>query len=325
MKTIRGFFRGLGKAIRFTLFVGALLSVLVGTVFLFSPTTADAIVNRIVGGSADIHDSLWAHLDDSTAVLWTAITDTCWLVRQNTSDTLWAHLDDSTAVLWTAITDTCWLVRQNTSDTLWAHLDDTSAVLWTALTDTAWMLRDAIHDSLAAYGISNYDQFWGAELMAIDWTTSDEVDVFFPLSEKFGDVTHPYFLRSVNSGVTDDQEDTVVFSGRLPMNFDSDVDSITFGYRTSTTTASESGVTWQVFAACDLSGYPLADTLKMAGAQVASGSAGVWTWLSVPIADSAQEIGAGSWIFVYAICAMDYTTHVETVDVESPYFWGSGK
>ena len=63
--------------------------------------------------------------------------------------------DSSTVVGWKFttfddVTDTCWLVRQNTSDTLWAHLDDTSAVLWTAITDTAWMLRDAIHDSLYA-------------------------------------------------------------------------------------------------------------------------------------------------------------------------------
>jgi len=66
------------------------------------------------------------------------------------SDSLWTHLDDSTAVLWIAISDTCWIVRQAINDSLWAHLDDSTSVLWTALTDTAWMVLDAIHDTMFA-------------------------------------------------------------------------------------------------------------------------------------------------------------------------------
>ena len=76
------------------------------------------------------------------------VTDTCWLVRQNTSDTLWAHLDDSTAILWVAITDTSWAVRQSISDSLFAHLDDSTAILWIAISDTAWMVLGAIDDSI---------------------------------------------------------------------------------------------------------------------------------------------------------------------------------
>jgi hypothetical protein len=172
----------------------------------------------------------------------------------------------------------------------------------------------------------NYDQFWpdNPAGMAVSWGTVD-MDVFFPISEKFGDVTHPYFVRSVTRGTADDKVDTVVFSGRLPLAFNSDIDSITFAYRTSTTTAANAGVTWQVFAMADLSGFATADTIKMNGDLVASSGAGVWEWLSVPIADSAQEIGAGSWIFVYAICGLDYTTQAETVDVATPLFWGSAK
>lgn len=172
----------------------------------------------------------------------------------------------------------------------------------------------------------NYNQFWGAEQMGVKWTTSDSVAVVGNIGDIFNGLTHSSFVRSLNTSQTvDDQEDTIIFSGRLPMGFDQDIDSITFGYRTSTTTAATSGVIWQVFAMADLSGYAPEDTLKMAGAQVASSSAGIWDWLSIPIADSSQKIGAGSWIFVYAICAMDYTTHAETVDVEPPLFWGSAK
>lgn len=171
-----------------------------------------------------------------------------------------------------------------------------------------------------------YDQFWGAEQFGINWTTDDSVAAWYWISEEFNGLTHPHFVRNINTSQTvDDQEDTVVFSGRLPTSFDQDIDSITFGFRTSTAATATSSVKWVVYAMADLNGYAPEDTLKMGGEVVASSSAGVWEWLSVPIADSSQEIGAGSYIFVYAICQMDYTTHAETVDVEPPLFWGNAK
>lgn len=174
--------------------------------------------------------------------------------------------------------------------------------------------------------ISTYTQFWGENDLAISWGTDDLVDVFYPVSEKFGNVTHPYFVRNINAGGAsdDDQKDTLVFSGRLPLSFTNDIDSITIGYRTSTTTATTSGIKVIVYAMCDLSGFAPADTVKYTGSQIASASAGVWNWLSVAGA-SINAIGAGSWIMVLVECEMDFTAQAETVDVERPYFWGVAK
>lgn len=51
MKKFRGIFMRLGKVTRSFLLMGALLSILVGTVALFSPTTIYAIINRAVGSN----------------------------------------------------------------------------------------------------------------------------------------------------------------------------------------------------------------------------------------------------------------------------------
>ena len=98
-----------------------------------------------------ISGTLWVHLDDTSAVLWTAINESTWYALGAAGDTLWAHLDDSTTVLWIALTDTSWMLRDAISDTTWAHLDDTSAVLWTAIHDTTWMVKGAIGDTLWAH------------------------------------------------------------------------------------------------------------------------------------------------------------------------------
>ena len=185
-----------------------------------------------------------------------------------------------------------------------------------------------IHDSLFANTpgyITAYTQFWGENDLSVTWGTDDSVEVFFPVSEKFGNLTHPYFVRNINnSGAADDQKDTLFFSGRLPLGFTNDIDSITVPYRTSTTTAATSGIKVVVYAMCDLIGFAPADTVKAVGAQIASGSAGIWDWLTINMADS-SAIGAGSWIMVLVECEMDYTAHPETVDVERPYFWGLAK
>ena len=79
------------------------------------------------GGNAnksDIGDTLWAHLDDSTAVLWQAINDSTWYALGAAGDTLWAHLDDSTGVLWVAISDSTQMALGAISDSLWDHLGD---------------------------------------------------------------------------------------------------------------------------------------------------------------------------------------------------------
>ena len=109
-----------------------------------------------------VNDTLWAHLDDSTAVLWTAINDSTWYALGAAGDTLWAHLDDSTGVLWAAITDSTWMALGAISDTLWAHLDDSTGVLWTALTDSTWMALGAISDSLWAHLDDSTGVLWVA-------------------------------------------------------------------------------------------------------------------------------------------------------------------
>lgn len=196
-----------------------------------------------------------------------------------------------------------------------------------------WLDGDAseadIHDSLFANTpgyITAYTQFWGENDLAISIGTDDKVDVFFPVSEKFGDLTHPYFVRSINSGGAsdDDQKDTIIFSGRLPLNFNADIDSITLPYRTSSITGDSSGIKAVVYAMKDLIGFAPADTVKAVGAQIASASAGVWSWLTFVMADS-SAIGAGSWIMVLVECNLDYSVEPETVDVERPYFWGVAK
>lgn len=101
MKKIRGFFRGLSKGIRAFLFVGVLLSVLIGTVALFSPTTVYALINRVVG--TNVIPGWGVLLDnDSTEVNITEVwTDSLWKMVYEMIDTTAAPIpfSDSTDLI----------------------------------------------------------------------------------------------------------------------------------------------------------------------------------------------------------------------------------
>jgi len=188
-----------------------------------------------------------------------------------------------------------------------------------------------IHDSLYANTpgyITKYDQFWGENDLSVDWSVSDSVDVFFPVSEKIdGALTHPYFLRvTPSSGAVGDQTIKIYFSGRLPMGFTEDCDSITLGYRTTTIDTLQSKVNLHVFAMKTLSGFAPADTSKYVGVSVSSdttdlGATVGWDWLTITGA-SIGAIGEGSWMMYEVLVLVDQS---DTVDVERPYFWGLGK
>jgi len=89
MNKISGFFRGLSKAMRLFFLIGTLLSILIGTTFLFSPTTVQAIINRALGLTVPPGEGLYDR-GDSLHVL------TDWTMQIN---------DDSTGIdttnLWT--------------------------------------------------------------------------------------------------------------------------------------------------------------------------------------------------------------------------------
>jgi len=108
-----------------------------GVLTMEGTATIDGITAGNIASEAEIHDTTWAHLDDTSAVLWTAIHDTAWMLHDAIGDTLWAHLDDTSAVLWTAIHDTAWMLRDDIHDTMYANAPGYST-------------NSEIHDSLYA-------------------------------------------------------------------------------------------------------------------------------------------------------------------------------
>jgi len=95
MKKIKGVFMKLGKAIRVFLFIGALLSVLIGTAALFAPTTVYAIINRAVGPTTIPG---WGILldNDSTEVNITQVwTDSLWKMVFQMVDSTDAVIDSA--------------------------------------------------------------------------------------------------------------------------------------------------------------------------------------------------------------------------------------
>jgi hypothetical protein len=168
----------------------------------------------------------------------------------------------------------------------------------------------------------NYYQAWGGANLSVDWTATDSLDVYFPVSEKTdGSYTHAWFVRIINNSSENDETIKVNFSGRLPFGLTQDCDTVTVGYRTSSTDTTVTKVNLQIFAEYVTSGFPPADTSKYVGNSFASGTANTWDWESIDGGDI-SAIAAGSWIRYEALCLADAG---DTIDVEVPYFHGEGK
>jgi len=170
----------------------------------------------------------------------------------------------------------------------------------------------AIHDSLWGF-----DQFWGGSDLAIRTGVDATIGVYYPLSND----SNAYFVRHVHEGTTDDELDTVVFAGYLPMGIDgSGVDSITYNIRTSDI-ADSSFIQVKVFKrdGDDLGALALCDSVAATAT-----TAGAWEHKTTGVLGEAQA-DAGDVIEVWFIITFPSQTVGILAEHDKPKVWYTGR
>jgi hypothetical protein len=148
----------------------------------------------------------------------------------------------------------------------------------------------------------------------------DSVEIIWPVSGKYGAVTHSNLVRVINTSEEDAQLCTLEFDGDRPMGFVGDCDSITLDViRTSTASTTDAYAKLIFYGMTTGGGYPDEDTVKYTGSATASASAGLPSQLSVA-GGSIGPIGTGARLLAKVEVMVD---PADTCDVKGRIkVWG---